>query len=175
MSRPLPVPIEAAIKDAEETNGMREAEFEVWLDVRRGLNTRTVGSRISNCRRVEAFEGNLDDQYDTDGLAGLIERLTYSREDARHRRNPKHKVPIDGDIYNGTATLKSVVGLYRDFRSDGGGTACSRPWLPRNVDRKCGACGVPGRTGRSGHSRALRTCLTLPARWRRSCDSSHPT
>ena len=125
MSRPPPVPIDAAIKDAEETNGMREAEFEVWLDVRRGLNTRTVGSRISNCRRVEAFEGNLDDQYDTDGLAGLIERLTYSREDARHRRNPKHKVPIDGDIYNGTAALKSAVGLYRDFRSDGGGTANS--------------------------------------------------
>ena len=60
-----------------------------------------------------------------DGLACLIDRLTYSRKDARHRRNPKHKVPSDGDIYNGTATLKSAVSLYRDFRSDGDGTACS--------------------------------------------------
>ena len=104
---------------------MQEARFEVWLDVRRGLKTRTVGSRISNCRRVEAFEGNLDDQYDADGLAGLIERLTYSREDARRGRNPKHKLPINGDIYDGTATLKCAVGLYRDFRSDGGGAAGS--------------------------------------------------
>ena len=49
---------------------MREAKFEIWLDVRRGMNTRIIRSRISNCRRVEAFESNLDDQYDTDGLAG---------------------------------------------------------------------------------------------------------
>ena len=38
---------------------------------------------------------------------------------------PEAQSPIDGDIYNGTATLKSAVGLYRDFRSDGGGTASS--------------------------------------------------
>ena len=140
----MPVAISAAITDAGETNGMQEARFEVWLDVGRGLNTRTVGSRISNCRRVEAFEGNLDDQYDADGLADLIERLTYSREDARHRRNPKHKVPINGDIYNGTATLKSAVGLYRDFRSDRGATAGSTtvPAKRRSLARRTRRPGV---------------------------------
>lgn len=54
-----------------------------------------------------------------------MDRLTYSKEDEQDGRPPKHKVPIDGDIYNGTATLKNAVGLYGKFRSSGNGTAGS--------------------------------------------------
>lgn len=83
----------------------------------RGLDSRTIGSRISNCKRVEKFEGDLDSLFDNDGLANLLERLTYSTEDARYRRRPRHKVPINGDVRTGTATLKTAVTLYRDFRN----------------------------------------------------------
>ena len=96
---------------------MQEAEFKVWLGVERELNARTAGSRISNCRRVEHYEDDLDAHYDADGLAGLMGRLNPA--------GPAHKIPIDGDIYNGTATLKSAVGLYRDFRNAGSGTGDS--------------------------------------------------
>ncbi|MDE0195385.1 MAG: hypothetical protein OXP08_07515, partial [bacterium] len=94
---------------------MQEALFRTWLDVERKLGTGTVASRISNCRRVEHYEGALDAHYDADGLTGLLDRLNPKR--------PQHKIPIDGDIYNGTATLKSAVGLYRAFRDAAGGEA----------------------------------------------------
>ena len=96
---------------------MREGPFEGWLKVVRGLRDGTVGSRISNCRRVERYEGDLDAHYDSDGLDGLLQRL-----------NPgdiKHGIPIAGDVYNGTATLKNAVNLYCDFRKGGGPTNSS--------------------------------------------------
>ena len=108
--------------DVQGASGMQDVRFGVWLvrERERPLKPSTVGSRIANCRRVEAYEGDLDAMYDADHLDGMIERLTYSREDVRYGRRPKHGVPIDGDIYNGTATLKRAVRLYRDFRSAGG-------------------------------------------------------
>ena len=55
---------------------MQEARFRVWLE--RGRSAGTVNSRISNCRRVERYEGDLDARYDADGLAGLTDRLNPS-------------------------------------------------------------------------------------------------
>ena len=46
---------------------MQEASFKGWLAVEREQNTRTVCSRISNCKRVEHYEGDLDAHYDVDG------------------------------------------------------------------------------------------------------------
>ncbi len=94
---------------------MQEERFRSWLSVERQLDPRTVGSRISNCRRVEPYEGNLDDHYDVDELAGLLDRLRPGA--------PKHGIEIKGDIYNGTATLRSAVRLYRDYRKAAGGPA----------------------------------------------------
>ena len=94
---------------------MQETRFKGWLE--RGRSAGTVGSRISNCRRVEHHEGDLDAHYEVDELAGLMDRLNSG--------GPKHKIPINGNIYNGTATLKSAVSLYRNFRNAGGGTAGS--------------------------------------------------
>ena len=96
---------------------MQEAQFKVWLGVERELNARTVGSRISNCRRAEHYEGDLDAHYDADKLAGLMDRLNPGR--------PEHKIPIDGNIRNGTATLKNAVALYRAYRNAGSATTGS--------------------------------------------------
>ena len=102
---------------------MQEARFRVWLEQERKLEA--VGARLANCRRVERFEGDLNTQYDADRLAGLIDRLTYTREDERYRTSQKHKVPINGNVYEGTATLKSAVRLYQEFRREGVQTASS--------------------------------------------------
>lgn len=117
---------------------MREMQFSNWLGLNRGLRPQTVNSRINNCKRIEEFEGALDAQYDKDRLAGLIERLTYSREDDQYNKPQRHKVPIDGNIYNGSATLKSAAILYRDFRRDGGDAAGAerRPEEPRPRKRR---------------------------------------
>ena len=95
---------------------MRTRRFEKWLDIVRGLGSGTIASRIANCERVERFEGDLDAHFEADGLQRLIERLTYLAEDERFGRRPDHGVPISGNVRNGSATLKSAVKLYREFR-----------------------------------------------------------
>ena len=96
---------------------MQEERFEAWLRVEREQGADTVRSRISNCKRVERHEGDLDSHFDADGLAGLMDRLNPS--------GPEHEIPISGNDYKGTATLKSAVRLYRDFRNANGGTVAS--------------------------------------------------
>ena len=83
--------VRSAARDGvhETMNEMHWRRFEKWLNTVKGLDARTIGSRISNCKRVEEFEGDLQSQFDTDGLSSLMERLTYSTEDARYRREPR--------------------------------------------------------------------------------------
>ena len=98
---------------------MQEGQFERWLLDIRGLSHRTVDSRLSNCRRLETYEGDLDDHFDRDRLEDLIARLAYSTNDERHNAPPQHGVPIDGDsrtVRTVSANLKSAATLYKDFR-----------------------------------------------------------
>ena len=95
---------------------MQKGQFERWLLDIRGLSHRTVDSRLSNCRRLETYEGDLDDHFDRDRLEGLIARLAYSTTDERRNAPPRHGVPIDGDLRTGSASLKSAATLYKEFR-----------------------------------------------------------
>ncbi len=97
---------------------MKEDAFRSWLSHIRGYGRGTVGSRVSNCRTVEQWEANLDQQFDQDRLCDLIDRLTYSTEDQRRKRPARHKIPIDGDVRTGSGTLKSAVSLYKQFREN---------------------------------------------------------
>lgn len=105
----------------------------------RGLSTRTIGSRNRNCKRVEQYEDDLDSLFDSDRLASLLERLTYSTEDATYGRSPKHKVPIAGNVRMGTATLKTAVSLYREFRNSSVSRLGDRP-RKRPVRQRVGGC-----------------------------------
>jgi hypothetical protein len=117
---------------------MREDAFRSWLSNGRvnadgaALDARTIGSRISNCRTVERCEGDLDHQFDQDRLRSLLERLKYSTEDERSNRPARHRIPIEGNIRNGTATLRSAVSLYKQFREN---WVEGTPILPSTVER----------------------------------------
>ena len=55
---------------------MLTTDFQQYLrDVRR-LSERTIGSRLSNCRRVERYEGDLDKHFESDQCQNLLWRLT---------------------------------------------------------------------------------------------------
>lgn len=95
---------------------MRTEQFKAWLWNARGSSERTIGARISNCKRLESYEGDLDQHFDRDRMAGLLDRLTYSTTDERAHAPPRHDIPIDGNAYNGTATLRSAATLYKNFR-----------------------------------------------------------
>ena len=100
---------------------MLDAKFQQYLrDVKRS-SKRTIGSRTSNCKRVERYEGDLDKHFDNDQCQGLLRRLTYSTENQDRERTPRHSIPINGDPRTGSATLKQAVGLYVQFRRHSNG------------------------------------------------------
>ncbi len=61
---------------------------------------------------VEEYEGDLDAHYSKDEMAGLLKRLTYGRDEEARNISPRHRIPINGDRYTGTATLKAAINLY---------------------------------------------------------------
>jgi hypothetical protein len=97
---------------------MKEEAFRSWLSSDRSYGTGTVNSRVSNCKTVEGSEGDLDEHFEQDRLRGLVEKLTYSKADERQNRPARHQIPINGNVYNGTATLRSAVSLYKQFREN---------------------------------------------------------
>ena len=94
---------------------MQEAEFERWLLDTKDLSPNTTSSCLSNCRRLEAYEGDLDVHFARDRLAGLIERLAYSTADERNNAPARHCVPLP-KLRTGSATLKSAATRYKKFR-----------------------------------------------------------
>ena len=62
------------------------------------------------------YEGDLDAHFDNDGMAGLLARLTYSMNDQREGLPARHRVPINGDVRKGTATLKTAATHFMKFR-----------------------------------------------------------
>ena len=100
---------------------MKENEFEKWLiDEYVTIN----GTRLQKqprsdaklrCKRVEKHEGNLDSHYKKDGLRSLLNSHAYRKSDQDAGVSPKHSIPIDGNILNGTASLRNAVNLYFQF------------------------------------------------------------
>jgi len=99
---------------------MQESQFQNWL-IKNKYDERTISSRLSNCRRIEEYEGNLDEHFNNDFGVKLLKRLKYSSEDQAHGVPKRHSIPINGNIYNGTATFRSAANLYFKFRRNGDG------------------------------------------------------
>ena len=119
---------------------VQETEFIRYLKDVCDLAERTVGARVSNCRRVERYEGDLDVHFQGDGMASLMRSLTYSMEDSKWNHPARHNIPIVGDVRNGTATLKQAAGLYQQFRQGAG----YRPKTPRASSRPEPSMRTPG-------------------------------
>lgn len=90
--------------------------YQKWLLSVKGLKRSTCQSRISNCAKVERYEGDLDLHYECDRLESLLQRLSYTADDERREHPARHSVPLAGSLRRGSAPLKSAVTLYRDFK-----------------------------------------------------------
>src|SRR4051794_25629591 len=94
---------------------MREQAFRSWLNKTRQMSANTCSSRVSNCLRVESFEGDLDAHYCSDRMSSLLKRLECPRAaDSTSMASPP-TIPIRGNVYNGMATLRAAVKLYLAF------------------------------------------------------------
>jgi len=94
------------------------------------MNSRARAARVSNCRTVQRHEGDLDLHFERDGLELLLQRLKYSKEEAQAGRPVRHGIPIEGDKYTGTATLRHAVTLYKRFRAGSEGLMANPTNLP---------------------------------------------
>ena len=97
---------------------MNKNGFYNWLISCRHLQENTATSRLNNCIRVCEFEGDLDVHYSRDRCRNLLKRLAYSAYDFENHMPPRHNIPINGNIYTGTATLRSAVQLYINYRNE---------------------------------------------------------
>ena len=95
-----------------------EDELRVWLRDERtpSLARNSIDARVSQLRRIQRREGDLDGHFGEDGLSGLLARFEYTKEDADLGKEAKHGIPIDGSTYEGTQSLKSALGIYQAFR-----------------------------------------------------------
>lgn len=90
--------------------------FKTWLE-QWEYGEGTVRSRYTNCERIEAELGiNLDDEFQVDEMCRLLELFKYSNNDFEQGVPPRHGMHIDGNVYNGTATLRSALNLYYSFK-----------------------------------------------------------
>ncbi len=95
---------------------MKQVEFKEWLQLKFPDSSATVNNRISNCKNIEKYYGNLDDQFNIDKCKSIIDSLNYTSEDEREKRPQKHLIAINGNIKMGSATLKLAANLYVEFR-----------------------------------------------------------
>jgi len=56
---------------------MRINEFRLWLMGKYFDSKTTVQNRISNCKNVEYYYGDLDSHYEKDKCLQILDELTY--------------------------------------------------------------------------------------------------
>lgn len=101
---------------------MQKEQFKNWLEGKylqrngRSLASGTQVSRIANCSTIEQIEGDLDEHFRRDGMKHILDKLTFSTASEGVGEQPKHRIPIHGDLVNGTMTYRSAANLYRKFR-----------------------------------------------------------
>lgn len=95
---------------------MDSEKFRNWLELET-LEKKTIQNRISNCRNVEKYEGDLDNHFIKDKGLSLLTKLSYSTKNRLNNDQPKHNVPIKGDLRTGSSTLKQSVKLYLRYKS----------------------------------------------------------
>lgn len=97
---------------------MKLEEFKAWMINFCDFNHTTINNRLSNCKKVESCYGDLEENFRKDKCRKIINDLTYSVKDERDNTPPRHNIPINGNIRNGSATLKQAVNLYIEFEKD---------------------------------------------------------
>lgn len=139
---------------------MKEKEFRDWL-LAKGYQEKVVQSRVANIRKIEEVYPDLDSRIEDGSITNLLSAFTYNASDRKHNREPLHKIQIEGDQYNGTATYKNALGLYITFFNESKGshdsdthnedekahTVSSKPESPYRVnDFREWMCSVDGKS-----------------------------
>jgi hypothetical protein len=97
---------------------MNKILFKKWLIEVRGLKESVAGFRVTNCKAIEKVYGNLEEHYYLDGCKAILSQLKYTKKDERENNEKQHLINIDGNVYNGTSTLRQALSRYIEFMND---------------------------------------------------------
>lgn len=88
--------------------------FKIWLTDKKELKENTASSIVSRVGRIEK-EYDLDDEYSSDGLEGLMGIFKNAIRDTKEGLVPDIDIEIDGDYVTGLSSLKSALSLYIEY------------------------------------------------------------
>lgn len=94
---------------------MQREDFINWLTGQGQKKSSTAAARAANCATVERSYKDLDTM-SKDEFSQLLDEFKYSRDDECAGIPVRHEVSITGNQYTGTATLRSALKLYYNFR-----------------------------------------------------------
>ena len=120
---------------------MQTTGYKAWLEGR-GLAQRSVGTFVSDAKRVERYYGDLDELYAENRLASVLQELQYSASDKRTNAPNPSKIPITGNPYNGLAGYRATVTRYREYRESEADVAIADPVAQREDDGRARLIGL---------------------------------
>ena len=94
---------------------MQSNGYRAWLK-QRNLAQSSIGTYVSDARRVEKHYGDLDELYAKDRLGGVLRALQYSADDERRNMPNPSKILIEGNINRNLSAYRATVSKYRDYR-----------------------------------------------------------
>lgn len=97
---------------------MRKELYRKWLEEKK-YDQGTINAQIYRASRVEENHGDLDDHFSRDGMSGLLEILSYTKNDERNKRENPSNIPFNGDIYSNIAAYGAAVKRYLKFITEG--------------------------------------------------------
>lgn len=96
---------------------MKEKEFFNWL-VKAGVQDNSARSIVSRVRRIEEAYPDLDSRFEDNSIETLLNIFVYTKNDEAKKREPLHKIEIDGNRYTGTQSLRNALVQYIEFRGN---------------------------------------------------------
>jgi endonuclease len=99
------------------------SDYKQWLEGQK-YDANTISAQMYRCGRVEDNYGDLDEQFDKDRLASVIQDLAYSAQDARNGRPNTSRIPLSpnvtpANIRNNMASYRNAIQRYVTFRESG--------------------------------------------------------
>lgn len=94
---------------------MKEEEYRAWL-LTQEYAPNSVSTKLSDARRVDRAHGDLDEHFDRDRMANLLQLFDYSSADQVAGRPNPTSLSIDGNLYNNLSGYRSAITGYRRFR-----------------------------------------------------------
>jgi hypothetical protein len=95
---------------------MRTDGYRAWLEQREPpLKLKTVKQLITDAKRVEENYGDLDELHAKDRLAGVLQELRYSTDDARRKAPNPSKTPVPNPM--SLSAYATTIRRYREYRA----------------------------------------------------------